>query len=38
MEYLIEKYIKNLKSDGKIFYLKSVCKELDREKYKHILL
>jgi spermidine synthase len=38
MEYLIEKYIKNLKSDGKIFYLNSVCRDVDKEKYKDVLI
>jgi hypothetical protein len=38
MEGLIDRYNPFLKEGGKIFYLNSVCRDLDKEKYKDFLL
>lgn len=38
MEALIDKYIPFLKENGKIFYLDSVCREVDKKKYKDFLI
>jgi len=38
MEGLIDRYIPFLKEGGKIFYLDSVCKSVDKEKYKDFLI
>lgn len=38
MEGLIDRYIPFLKEGGKIFYLNSVCRDLDKEKYKDVLI
>lgn len=38
MEGLIYKYINFLKESGKIFYLDSVCKKVNKKKYKDFLI
>jgi hypothetical protein len=37
MESLIDRYIPYLNPNGKILYLHTVCREVDKEKYKDIL-